>query len=257
MVGVTFFGDFDLASLAIWLFWGFFAVLVYYLQTENMREGYPLETEDGKAAPNQGPFPLPKPKTFTLPHGRGEVTVPDDGPRGPQHRRRAVVAIRRLSASCPPAIPMPDGVGPASWAPRRDVPNWTATGTTRSCRWRPLEAFSRFRRARPARACRCRRRTLPSSARSATCGSMRPNNWSATWRSNWPPAARVWCRCRWPGSAPTGSRPALTSDLFAGIPRDAVGQQRDQAGRGQDRRICRRRHALCHGRRTQMGDLLG
>ena len=29
MVGVTFFGNFDLASLAIWLFWGFFAVLVY------------------------------------------------------------------------------------------------------------------------------------------------------------------------------------------------------------------------------------
>ena len=42
MVGVTFFGNFDLASLAIWLFWGFFALLVYYLQTENMREGYQI-----------------------------------------------------------------------------------------------------------------------------------------------------------------------------------------------------------------------
>ena len=71
MVGVTFFGNFDLASLAIWLFWGFFAALVYYLQTENMREGYPLETEDGAPAPNQGPFPVPKPKTFRLPFGRG------------------------------------------------------------------------------------------------------------------------------------------------------------------------------------------
>ena len=57
MLGVHFFGNFDLASLAIWLFWGFFALLVYYLQTENMREGYPLETEDGAPAPNQGPFP--------------------------------------------------------------------------------------------------------------------------------------------------------------------------------------------------------
>ena len=75
MVGTEFFGSFDLASLSIWLFWGFFALLVYYLQTENMREGYPLETEDGATAPNQGPFPLPRPKTFLLPHGRGQVTV--------------------------------------------------------------------------------------------------------------------------------------------------------------------------------------
>ncbi len=62
MVGVNFFGNFDLASLSIWLFWGFFALLVYYLQTENMREGYPLEMEDGSVAPNQGPFPVPKPR---------------------------------------------------------------------------------------------------------------------------------------------------------------------------------------------------
>ena len=35
-----------------------------------------LELEDGTVAPNQGPFPVPSPKTFKLPHGRGEVTVP-------------------------------------------------------------------------------------------------------------------------------------------------------------------------------------
>jgi len=39
MVGNTFFGNFDLASAAIWLFWLFFALLIFYLQTENMREG--------------------------------------------------------------------------------------------------------------------------------------------------------------------------------------------------------------------------
>ncbi|MGQ0567293.1 MAG: photosynthetic reaction center subunit H [Gemmobacter sp.] len=121
MVGVTFFGDFDLASLAIWGFWLFFAGLVYYLQTENMREGYPLETEDGKPAPNQGPFPVPKPKTFRLPHGRGEVTVPNVA------REAREVALARTSASdgfphAPTGDPMVDGVGPASWAPRRDVP---------------------------------------------------------------------------------------------------------------------------------------
>ena len=50
----TFFGEFDLAALAIWLFWGFFALLIIYIQRENMREGYPLENDDGSKAPNQG-----------------------------------------------------------------------------------------------------------------------------------------------------------------------------------------------------------
>ena len=67
MLGNNFFGNFDLASAAIWLFYLFFALLVYYLQTENMREGYPLEDDDGNVAPNQGPFPVPSDKTFHLP----------------------------------------------------------------------------------------------------------------------------------------------------------------------------------------------
>lgn len=127
MVGTTFFGNFDLASLSIWLFWGFFALLIYYLQTENMREGYPLENEDGSAAPNQGPFPVPKPKTFALPHGRGEVTAPDGA------REAREVALARTAASegfphAPTGDPMVDGVGPASWAPRRDVPELDGHG---------------------------------------------------------------------------------------------------------------------------------
>ncbi len=69
MVGVNFFGDFDLASLAIWLFWGFFALLVYYLQTENMREGYPLETEDGRrgCSPRPGCCPSDRPPWLRSP----------------------------------------------------------------------------------------------------------------------------------------------------------------------------------------------
>lgn len=123
----AFFGNFDLASLAIWLFWGFFALLIYYLQTENMREGYPLENDDGTLAPNQGPFPLPSQKTFKLPHGRGEVTLPDYAPE------RREVAMRKTAVSEgfpfePTGNPMLDGVGPASWAPRRDVPELDGHG---------------------------------------------------------------------------------------------------------------------------------
>lgn len=127
MVGVTFFGNFDLASLAIWMFWLFFALLVYYLQTENMREGYPLEREDGTVSPNQGPFPLPSPKTFVLPHGRGSVTVPNGA------REAREVALARTSDAegfplAPTGDPMVDGVGPASWAPRRDIPELDGHG---------------------------------------------------------------------------------------------------------------------------------
>ncbi|HMO08952.1 MAG TPA: photosynthetic reaction center subunit H [Paracoccaceae bacterium] len=131
MVGVTFWGNFDLASLSIWLFWGFFALLIYYLQTENMREGYPLETEDGALAPNQGPFPVPKPKTFALPHGRGTVTVPS-AENEASHRRTDLALARTATSEGFPHAPtgdaMKDGVGPASWAPRRDAPELDGHG---------------------------------------------------------------------------------------------------------------------------------
>lgn len=140
MIGTYFFGHFDLAALAIWLFWGFFALLVYYLQTENMREGYPLELEDGRIAPNQGPFPVPKPKTFILANGRGEVTVPNGA------REAREVALGRTSASegyphAPLGDPMVDGVGPASWAPRRDVPELDAHGHNKLVPMKVASAF--------------------------------------------------------------------------------------------------------------------
>jgi photosynthetic reaction center H subunit len=127
MVGVTLFGNFDLASLAIWLFWGFFIALVYYLQTENMREGYPLETEDGLPSPNQGPFPVPKPKTFLLPHGRGSVESPN-GLRDMRDVALARTAVSEGFPHAPTGNPMLDGVGPASWASRRDIPELDGHG---------------------------------------------------------------------------------------------------------------------------------
>jgi photosynthetic reaction center H subunit len=142
MVGVEFFGNFDLASAAIWLFWFFFAGLIFYLQTENMREGYPLETDDGAVAPNQGPFPVPKDKTFILPHGRGEVTVPSG-----QHPDRSVLALQRTSKAAgspyvPTGDPMMDGVGPAAWAPRRDLAELDAHGHAKIKPLSMLEDFA-------------------------------------------------------------------------------------------------------------------
>lgn len=125
--GLVFFGNFDLASLSIWLFWGFFALLIYYLQTENMREGYPLENDDGTEASNQGPFAVPTPKTFKLSHGRGEKTVPD---MQPENRTLALEQSEAANGFPfdPTGDPWKDGVGPASWAPRQDVPELDGHG---------------------------------------------------------------------------------------------------------------------------------
>ena len=127
MVGVTAFGNFDLASLAIYSFWIFLAGLIYYIQKENMREGYPLENEDGTVAANQGPFPLPEPKTFILPHGRGSVTVPC-----PESEDRPIPLARTAVSEgfphVPTGDPMKDGVGPASWVARRDIPELDGHG---------------------------------------------------------------------------------------------------------------------------------
>src|SRR6056297_4207114 len=124
----TFFGQVDLASVALWLFWIFFALLIVYIQRENMREGYPLEDDDGNLSANQGPFPLPNDKTFKLPHGRGELTVPSG-----QNPDRTDLALEKTAAGngfpfVPTGDPMADGVGPASWAPRRDIPELDGHG---------------------------------------------------------------------------------------------------------------------------------
>lgn len=141
MVGTTFFGNFDLASAAIWGFWIFFAILIYYIQRENMREGYPLENDDGSKTTALG-WSLPKDKTFKLRDGRGEVTVPSG-----QNPERSDIAIAQSSVAggspfVPTGDPMVDGVGPASWAPRRDVPELDAHGHAKI---KPMSMLEDFR----------------------------------------------------------------------------------------------------------------
>jgi len=124
----TFFGEFDLASAVLWLFYFFFAGLVIWIQRENMREGYPLEDDEGNKSSNPAMWPLPEDKTFKLPNGRGEVTVPSG-----QTPERADLPLKRTGAGNgyplePTGDPMIDGVGPASWAPRRDAPELDGHG---------------------------------------------------------------------------------------------------------------------------------
>ncbi len=138
----TFFGEFDLASLTLWLFYGFFALLIIYIQRENMREGYPMRDDDDEVAPNQGPFPVPEDKTFLLPHGQGELTVPSG-----QRPDREDIALKRVGPGNgyplePTGDPMIDGVGPGSWCNREDAPELDGHGHPKLVPMSAAEAFS-------------------------------------------------------------------------------------------------------------------
>jgi len=138
----TFFGEFDLASLSLWLFYIFFAGLVIWIQRENMREGYPLEDDEGNPSSNPSMWPLPEDKTFKLPHGQGELTVPSG-----QAPERADIALKRVGPGNgyplePTGDPMLDGVGPASWAPRSDRPELDGHGHPKIV---PMSATEHFR----------------------------------------------------------------------------------------------------------------
>lgn len=146
----SFFGEFDLAASTLWLFWGFFALLLYYIQRENMREGYPLEDDEGNESSAPGMWPLPEDKTFKLPHGRGEVTVPSR-----QTPERKDIKLERAGPGNgfplePTGDPMLDGVGPASWAPRRDAPELDGHGHPKIVPMSKAEAF-RFAAGRDPR----------------------------------------------------------------------------------------------------------
>jgi photosynthetic reaction center H subunit len=115
----------DVAQLVLYLFWLFFAGLIYYLVRENHREGYPMETDTGRGTVTG--WPVPKPKTYQLPHG-GEVSFPND-----KVSPQPLVAEKALPWSGSPihptgANPMLDGVGPGAWADRADTPDLTWDG---------------------------------------------------------------------------------------------------------------------------------
>lgn len=113
---------FDLAFVALYVFWLFFAGLIYYLHQENKREGYPLIDDASNRGLVEGFPPVPSPKKFLLPHvGVEEV----------RREERDLTGLLVRSAGFPGAPmvptgdPMRDGIGPASWSERQDVPDLT------------------------------------------------------------------------------------------------------------------------------------
>ncbi|MFM2399832.1 MAG: photosynthetic reaction center subunit [Pseudomonadota bacterium] len=115
-------GYLDVAQVLLYVFWVFFAGLIYYLQRESKREGFPLESTNmrGDTVESTGVFDMPPQKTFHLANGHS-VTVPND-----KRSAQPLNAIPAHHWAGSPLVPTGDpllaGVGPGAWADRADVP---------------------------------------------------------------------------------------------------------------------------------------
>ena len=120
----------DLVDVCLWAFTIFFFGLIYHLQREGMREGYPLEEEPSGRTEAPALFFFPPKKSFNLPNGRGtiEMTYGKADTRDHALNRTAPWAG---SPFTPSGDPMKDGVGPASYAMRDDVPDLNWDGSDR------------------------------------------------------------------------------------------------------------------------------
>ncbi len=118
-------GYIDLAQILLYVFWIFFAGLIWYLVLEGHREGYPMESGSSGRAVIKG-FPIPEPKTFLLEGGRS-VTVPDLTRKEPAYN-----AVASHPSSGSPIEPTGDAmtaaVGAGAYSNREDVPERTTHG---------------------------------------------------------------------------------------------------------------------------------
>lgn len=133
-------GQFDITQFAMFAFVAFFFLLVLYLQRESRREGYPLEGDtDGKLETHS--TTVPTPKTFKLLHG-GETQAPND-------KRDSDWLDLKLKRTAvwpgapyePTGDPLADGVGPAAYANRADVPDKTFHGDNKLQPMSKITAF--------------------------------------------------------------------------------------------------------------------
>ncbi len=130
----------DVAQIALYVFWAFFAALIFYIRREDKREGYPLESDRSEQVPVVGFPPLPKPKTFKLGHG-GTYEAPNDEVDDRPIAAKPMAPWPGAPLE-PTGDPMRDGVGPAAWAERADHPETTLHGEPRIVPMRVATGFS-------------------------------------------------------------------------------------------------------------------
>jgi photosynthetic reaction center H subunit len=120
MTGAITHDYFDVAQMALYGFWIFFAALILYIRREDKREGFPLVSDlPGRVPLEEGAF-MPKPKTFHL-HSGATVLAPR--PEAPEAEPHATPIAKFPGAPLEPTgDAMLAGVGPGAWCNREDVP---------------------------------------------------------------------------------------------------------------------------------------
>jgi photosynthetic reaction center H subunit len=121
----TIVGSIDLAQVVLYAFWVFFLGLIFYLRREDKREGYPL-ISDRRGGVQVIGFPRPPGrKAFRLANG---TTAYNPSPKAERPLMATPVMPWPGAPLEPTGNPMVDGVGPASYALRADVPDHTVDG---------------------------------------------------------------------------------------------------------------------------------
>jgi photosynthetic reaction center H subunit len=116
----------DVAQLVLYLFWVFFAGVIYYLLRENHREGYPMDSGRVNGPRIEGWPPVPKSKVYKLPNGH-EMLSPDLNRLDGQYQAKPSHGWNGAPLE-PIGDPLLAGVGPGAWANRADVPELTHEG---------------------------------------------------------------------------------------------------------------------------------
>lgn len=113
---------FDVAQITLYGFWIFFAGLIIHIRREDHREGFPLVSDKPGFVPlEEASALIPRPKTFLL-HDGSIVLAPRT--EAPERETMAVPSAGFPGAPLDPTgDPMIDGVGPASWVMRSDMPD--------------------------------------------------------------------------------------------------------------------------------------
>jgi photosynthetic reaction center H subunit len=129
----------DVAQIVLYLFFAFFASLIYYIQREGQREGYPLVSDATGKTNTTTILPMPETKTFQLADGR-MINAPS-GKADMRPVRGTRIDQWTGSPIAPDGDPMTAGVGPGSYAERADIPDVTFEGHARIV---PMRAATNF-----------------------------------------------------------------------------------------------------------------
>jgi photosynthetic reaction center H subunit len=119
----------DVAQVALYVFLLFFVGLVFYLQKESRREGFPLQSDKSDQPRDVRTSYMPRPKMYRL-KGGSTVMAPNF------KRENQAIKARRMgpwggAAHVPTGDPMLDAIGPASYAQRSDTPDRMDSGAPR------------------------------------------------------------------------------------------------------------------------------